>query len=126
MIAEYGLGGFSSDRVIGSLRWHYPDRFNGYDLSPPIGEHPGTRKYVALRRSGQARYAGCSKVHRLSGTTWSGVAIDRGHPDGLGYASRPSGVLGSGRKLLDRATQKAAPGGLHPRDKNPEAEKSIA
>jgi hypothetical protein len=62
MIAEYGPGGFSSDTVIGFLRWHYPHRFDGYDLSPPIGEHPGTRKHVALRKSSHARNVVCSKT----------------------------------------------------------------
>jgi hypothetical protein len=40
MIAEYGSGGYSADTLIGSLRWHYPDRFDGYVLSPHVASTP--------------------------------------------------------------------------------------
>jgi hypothetical protein len=40
MIAEYGSGGWKACTLIGSLRWHYPDRFDGYDLSPHTASTP--------------------------------------------------------------------------------------
>ena len=40
MIAEHDCSGFSADTLIGSLRWHYPDRFDGYDLSPHAASTP--------------------------------------------------------------------------------------
>jgi hypothetical protein len=41
------MAGFRQD----SLRWHYPDRFDGYDLSPPDSEHPGG-KTMSRSRAG--------------------------------------------------------------------------
>ena len=46
-----GSGGFSADTLIGSLRWRYPDRFDGYVLSPPDSEHPGG-KTMSRSRAG--------------------------------------------------------------------------
>jgi hypothetical protein len=51
MIAEYGSGGLRACTLIGSLRWHYPDRFDRHDLSPRVASTPARESFSQTRRS---------------------------------------------------------------------------
>jgi hypothetical protein len=86
----------------------------------------GSQAVLSIRRAGSGSHLFDSCRFQRERIRSRDISLRPDTPDGLDCAPRPSGVLGSGRKLLDRATQKAALRGLHPRDKNPEAEKSIA
>jgi hypothetical protein len=96
------------------------------DVSGGVGRLVRLAVVLSIRRAGSGSHLFDSCRFQRERIRSRDIRLRPDTPDGLDCAPRPSGVLGSGRKLLDRATQKAALRGLHPRDKNPEAEKSIA
>jgi hypothetical protein len=59
--------------LIGSLRWHYPDRFDGYDLSPHAASTPALEACRTQRkRSSSASRVGASAKSGRQQTTKPG------------------------------------------------------